>query len=48
MFGLGGSSSSVHKDVYKVIKQGLTDKQHPTRVAAAKVRNSNFKMCCNY
>ena len=37
MFGLGSSASSVHKDIYKVIKTGLTDKFLPVRVAASKV-----------
>ena len=36
--GLGPSSSSAHKDIYKCIKSGLGDKSMPVRSASAKVR----------
>ena len=37
MYGLENSSSAVHKDMYKAIRQGLSDKHSAVRVAAAKV-----------
>ncbi len=36
--GLGPSSSSAHKDIYKCIRSGLVDKNLAARSAAAKVR----------
>lgn len=38
--GLGPSSTSAHKDVYKCIKSGLGDKTMAVRSGAAKVRAS--------
>ena len=35
--GLGTSALSAHKDIYKCIKNGLTDKHTSVRSAAAKV-----------
>ncbi len=36
--GLGPSSSSAHKDIYKCVKSGLGDKSMAVRSASAKVR----------
>ena len=36
--GLGPSSSSAHKDVYKCVKSGLGDKNMAVRSTSAKVR----------
>ena len=36
--GLGPSSTSAHKDMYKCIRNGLTDKSMAVRSAAAKVQ----------
>lgn len=36
--GLGPSSSSAHKDIYKAARSGLVDKSMTVRNAAAKVR----------
>lgn len=35
--GLGPSSTSAHKDIYKCVRNGLTDKSLAVRSAAAKV-----------
>ena len=35
--GLGHSSSSAHKDIYKCVKNGLGDKLHAVRSASAEV-----------
>lgn len=37
VIGLGPSSSSAHKDIYKCIKNGLNDRSMAVRSAAAKV-----------
>lgn len=36
--GLGPSSSSAHKDIYKCVKSGLGDRSMTVRSASAKVR----------
>ena len=38
MEGLGHSSSSAHRDIYKCVKSGLGDKVLAVRSAAAEVR----------
>ena len=38
LIGLGPSSSSAHKDIYKCIKNGLSDRSMAVRSAAAKVK----------
>lgn len=40
--GLGSSSSSIHRDVYKAIKSGLTDKGMSVRAASAKVSSDDL------
>ena len=37
LIGLGPSSSSAHKDIYKSVKNGLGDRSMAVRSAAAKV-----------
>ncbi len=39
VMGLGPSSSSAHKDIYKALRNGLGDKNMAVRSAAAKVTN---------
>ena len=41
--GLGPSSMSSHKDIYKCVRSGLGDKVMGVRSAAAKVRGA---WCC--
>jgi hypothetical protein len=44
--GLGPSSTSAHKDIYKCIKSGLGDKSLAVRSASAKVRGMGCGMGC--
>ena len=43
VMGLGPSSSSAHKDIYKCVRSGLVDKNQAVRSASAKVSSlSNY------
>ena len=46
--GLGPSSTSAHKDIYKCVRNGLTDKSLAVRSAAAKVVHSCYVCDCIY
>ena len=46
LIGLGPSSSSAHKDIYKCIKNGLSDRSMAVRSAAAKVKSHDCTWLC--
>ena len=40
--GMGSAAQSTHKDIYKAVKQCLTDRNMAARCAAAQVTNSTY------